>query len=65
MNRPLSPEVLLDAASEPQMALPLAAEGTLRWVWRSRYGDILIEVQGDRVFVNGEPVEPHRPSGAG
>ena len=58
MNLPLAPEVLL-RADDTQAALPLASEGVSRWVWESRYGPILIEVIGDRVFVNGELVEPH------
>lgn len=60
MNAPLIPEKLLPAGEPPpQTALPLATEGVQRWVWESRYGPMLIEVVGDRVFVNGKPVEPH------
>lgn len=58
MNLALAPEVLL-RADDTQSALPLASQGVMRWVWESRYGPILIEVVEDRVFVNGELVEPH------
>lgn len=40
---------------EPE--LPLATDGVLRVVWHSRFGDMLIEVQDGRAFVNGSPVE--------
>lgn len=52
-----APEVLL-RADQTQSTLPLATEGVLRWVWESKYGAILIEVIEDRVYVNGELVEP-------
>jgi hypothetical protein len=60
VNAPLLPEVLLRTAAEPQTALPLVTEGVLRYVWDGRYGSMLIEVIGDKVFVNGQRVEPHR-----
>jgi hypothetical protein len=63
MHRVPAPEVLL-RADQTQAALPLATEGVLRWVWESKYGPILIEVIDDRVFVNGELVEPHAGPGA-
>jgi hypothetical protein len=31
----------------------------LRYVWHSRYGDMLIEVRGDEAFVNGQRVQRH------
>jgi len=40
--------------------LPLATAGVLRYVWESRYGEILIEVVGDDGFVNGSRVERSR-----
>jgi hypothetical protein len=58
------PEVVLGQAGEAaeaaagQAALPLAAEGVLRYVWHSRYGDMLIEVIDGQVFVNGSRVQP-------
>ena len=43
---------------EAQSALPLAASGVQRLVWDGRYGQILIEVIGSQVRVNGDVVEP-------
>lgn len=60
MSAPLLPEVQLRSADEPQPALPLASEGVLRCVWHSRYGDMLIEVLGEDVLVNGQRVERHQ-----
>ena len=34
------------------------AADALRLLWQHRFGAMLIEVQGERVFVNGQPVEP-------
>lgn len=59
MNAPVFPEVLLrvnDSGDE----LPLATAGVLRYVWESRHGEILIEVVGDEIFVNGSRVERTR-----
>lgn len=58
MTSPLLPERHVGGASDGQGELPLAAEGVQRIVCRLRYGEILIEVVGDRIFVNGEAVEP-------
>ncbi|MBN8504924.1 MAG: hypothetical protein J0L58_10635 [Burkholderiales bacterium] len=58
MNAPLLPEVLIRADDDAQSPLPLETEGVARWVWESRFGPMLIEVQGQQVFVNGSPVEP-------
>jgi hypothetical protein len=58
VNAPILPEVLARRGASPQADLPLASEGVLRYVWESRFGSILIEVKGTRVFVNGQPVEP-------
>jgi hypothetical protein len=57
MNAPLHPEVLLRRES-PQPELALAAEGVQRYVWESKFGDMLIEVRENRVFVNGSLVVP-------
>lgn len=68
MNAPLLPEVLSRLAPSPQADLPLAADGVLRYVWESRFGSMLIEVQDGRVYVNGKlvvPVEPSSPSPLG
>lgn len=58
MNAPLLPEVLARRGASPQVDLPLAAEGVLRYVWEGRFGPMLIEVRGDRAYVNGQAVEP-------
>ena len=58
MNAPILPEVLARRDASPQADLPLASEGVLRYVWESRFGSILIEVKGNRAYVNGQPVEP-------
>ena len=42
MNAPTFPEVLL-RITEHGGNLPLATAGVLRYVWESRYGEILIE----------------------
>ena len=34
-----------------------------RFEWQSRFGVIVIEVIGDRSFVNGQPVEPAEAAG--
>jgi hypothetical protein len=57
MNAPLLPAVLARRGPSPQTDLPLSAAGVLRYVWESCFGSMLIEVVGDRVFVNGERVE--------
>ncbi len=57
MNAPLMPEVLLGRSHDTQASLELATADVLRFVWDSRYGRMLIEVVGDRIFVNGQPVE--------
>ena len=44
--------------------MPLEAEGVLRYVWESRFGDILIEVKDGRAYVNGQAVEPVEPDAA-
>lgn len=37
-------------------------QGELRVVWRSQFGDILIEVKGGAVYVAGDLVEPAKTS---
>lgn len=63
MNAPLLPEVLLRSEPTPQEELGLASEGVLRYVWSSRWGDMLIEVVHGTAYVNGKPVEPFPASG--
>ena len=58
MNASILPEVLSRRDASPQADLPLASEGVLRYVWESRFGSILIEVKGNRAYVNGQAVEP-------
>lgn len=68
MNAPLLPEVLARRGDSPQADLPLAAEGVLRYVWESRFGPMLIEVQDGQAYVNGQAIElvkPADPSGPG
>jgi hypothetical protein len=48
----------LNARDEPQ--LPLAADGVLRYIWHGRFGEMLVEVVGPDVFVNGHRIEPFR-----
>lgn len=62
MNAPLQVQLLLRAAEPAQQELALATDGVLRLVWQHRFGSMLIEVEGDRVFVNRQPVEPFEPS---
>ena len=63
MNAPLLPEVLRRLAPTPQAELPLATEGVLRYVWESRFGEMLIEVVDGVVYVNGDRVEPSMAEG--
>lgn len=61
MNAPLLPEILARPEASPQADLPLTAEGVLRYVWESKFGDLLIKVKDGRSFVNGQAVEPAEP----
>jgi hypothetical protein len=54
---PLLPEILVRQQPSPQVDLPLAAEGVLRYVWESRFGTMLIEVKEGRAYVNGQAVQ--------
>ena len=58
MNSRLLPEVLLREEPSPQADLLLATDGVLRYVWGSRWGEMLIEVADGTVFVNSQPVQP-------
>jgi hypothetical protein len=40
------------------------ATGVQRWLWHSRFGDMLIEVVGPDVFVNGQRVQPMKADAA-
>lgn len=48
-----------DERVEP--SLPLGSDGVQRWVWHNRFGEMLIEVVHEQVFVNGKAVAPHVP----
>lgn len=61
MNAPLLLEVLSRREMSPQVELPLASEGTLRYVWEGRFGAMLIEVRDGHAYVNGRAVEPAEP----
>ncbi|MFG6415640.1 hypothetical protein ACG02S_17240 [Roseateles sp. DC23W] len=57
MNAEPLPQILLGADPSPQADLALATEGVLRYVWRSAFGDMLIEVIDGVSYVNGERVD--------
>lgn len=56
---PLAIDVVVGQTDNAQPSLPLASDGVRRWVWQSKFGAILIEVDGPDVFINGQRVEPH------
>ena len=58
VNAPLLPEILSRRGTHPQVDLPLASEGVLRYVWEGKFGSMLIEVKDGCAFVNGQPVAP-------
>lgn len=43
---------------DPQQLLDLQTAGVLRYVWDSRFGQIVIEVRDGLPYVNGTPVHP-------
>jgi hypothetical protein len=53
------PDVILSLDEQVEPSLPLGSDGVQRWVWHSRFGEVLIEVEGERVFVNRQPVVPY------
>jgi len=63
MNAPLLPQVLRRLDESPQVDLPLATEGVLRYVWENRFGEMFIEVIDGVVYVNGDRVEPAMAEG--
>lgn len=64
MNAPLLPQILLKQDASAQTDLDLATEGVLRYVWSSRWGDMLIEAIDGVVYVNGQRVDAApRPPG--
>jgi hypothetical protein len=60
--KPPVPEFVIGHADDAQPPLPLASDGVQRWLWHSRFGDMLIEVIGEEVLVNGERVRRHHPA---
>lgn len=56
MNAPVLPEVLLGPQRRDEPSLPLEREGVQAYVWRSRFGAMLIEVRDGATFVNGARV---------
>lgn len=58
-NPSFTPDIVLGMPDVDQPQLPLASAGVQRWVWSSKFGEMLIEVIGRDVFVNGQRVEPH------
>lgn len=55
-------EVHVGQTRGDQVELPLVAEGVLRYVWDSRFGAMLVEVNEGRAYVNGPAVESADPS---
>jgi hypothetical protein len=55
----LRPNVILSPDEQVEPSLPLGSDGVQRWVWRSRFGEVLIEVVGEQSFVNGQAVAPY------
>jgi hypothetical protein len=53
---PLLPEVQLGPQPTDQPTLDLASEGVQRYVWRSAFGAMLIEVRDGASFVDGTRV---------
>jgi hypothetical protein len=58
-SHPIGPDVVLTPGEQVEPSLPLSSDGVQRWVWQGRFGEMLIEVIGDDVFVNRQRVEPH------
>jgi hypothetical protein len=54
----LLPEVVLGAQPTDQPDLVFATEGVQRYVWKSAFGAVLIEVRDGASFVNGRRVTP-------
>ncbi len=55
---PLLPEIHVGMVDPCEPELPLVSTDVLRYVWHSRFGDMLVEVRDGLAFVNGQPVEP-------
>jgi hypothetical protein len=57
-NIPLLPKVMQGPHPADQPSLEIASEGVQRYVWNSAYGAVLIEANGEDVWVNGQRVVP-------
>lgn len=57
MTDSLLPQILLRPDVPAQADLDLATDGVLRYVWRSDFGEMLIEVVDGVAYVNGECVK--------
>jgi len=58
-----TPEIHVGLLNQAEPELPLATDGVLRYVWHSRFGEILVGVRDEKSFVNGHSVElasPHK-----
>ena len=53
------PDLELSPDEELAPSLPLGIAGVQRWVWCSRFGEVLVEVVGKQVLVNDQPVAPY------
>lgn len=53
---PLLPEIHVGTVDPNEPGLSLASADVLRYVWHSRFGDMLLEVRDGQAFVNGQPV---------
>ncbi len=58
MNAPLPPEILLSPAASPLEEAASSTSSPQCHVWQSRFGTIVIELRGGRIYVNGGLVEP-------
>jgi len=57
----LTPEIHVGSNNPDEPLLPLATDGVLRYVWHGKFSDMLVEVLGNGVFVDGQRVEPLLP----
>jgi hypothetical protein len=51
-------DVVVGRTEDVQPPLPLASDGVQRYVWRSAFGSMLIELRDGAAFVNGQRVTP-------
>ena len=53
-----TPEVHVGLVNRDEPELPLSADEVVRYVWHSKFGDVLVEVRDGHAYVNGEMVNP-------